>query len=439
MATVVEAYFDQHRMRVVTVDSPEMAIEVCEHEPHIDVAIMDLNFGGTMSGIPGAELLLRRYGVPVVFYSSFIEPEIVEQAAAVSPYGYVAKSAGTAVLLVTVRNAVRMSASTRRLRTIVENMPVMMNAFDTSGTIVAWNRECERVTGYSAADVVGNPAALEMLYPNAAERAERVEQMKLRSGNYRDWEWTLTCKDGSERVVAWSNISRFFPIEGWAEWGVGIDVTQWRRSEQELKRAVAANQALMSELQHRFKNNLALVVSFIQMAEMETENAAVHDALRELRGKITSMAVLYRLLYQHDDAERIHLDGYIKEVAETIIKSFTTDAGRISLRVETCALSVEVSKATPLGLILNEILTNALKYAFPNGQEGWVQIRLCTDDSKRLELTVRNNGVPFPTDFDPARSGGTGVQLMQLLAKQLGGTVQFLLEEQPAIRVRVPL
>jgi len=119
-----------------------------------------------------------------------------------------------------------------RMRQVVENMPVMMDAFDTEGHFIVWNRECERVTGYSADEIVGNPKATELLYPDPAYRERMLAAWAERGDDYRDWEWQMPCKDGSVKTVAWSNISARFPIHGWATWSIGVDVTERVRAEE---------------------------------------------------------------------------------------------------------------------------------------------------------------------------------------------------------------
>ncbi|HEY9831870.1 MAG TPA: PAS domain S-box protein [Stenomitos sp.] len=116
--------------------------------------------------------------------------------------------------------------SEEHLRLVVQNMPVMMDAFDAEKNIIVWNRECERVTGYSAEEIIGNPQALKQLYPNAAYREQMFAEQGARVQNYRNWEWTITCKDGTVKTIAWSNISAEFPIPGWVTWGIGVDVTE---------------------------------------------------------------------------------------------------------------------------------------------------------------------------------------------------------------------
>jgi hypothetical protein len=127
--------------------------------------------------------------------------------------------------------------SERRLHTVLENMPVLMDALDEAGRIIVWNRECERVTGYSAAEIVNNPRVAELLLPDPLYRERMLAELAASGDDYRDWEWEWTCKDGSVRTIAWSNIASRVPIPGWARWGVGLDITERKRAEEALRQS----------------------------------------------------------------------------------------------------------------------------------------------------------------------------------------------------------
>jgi PAS domain S-box-containing protein len=133
------------------------------------------------------------------------------------------------------------------LRSILQNMPVMLDAFDADGNIICWNKECERVTGFSADEVIGNPKILEMFYPDEAYRNRMFSEFATRGNDYRNWEWQIACKDGSTRTIAWSNLSNKFPVPGWSAWGIGIDVTGCKQLEPVLDRSSTDSQRFSNQ------------------------------------------------------------------------------------------------------------------------------------------------------------------------------------------------
>ncbi len=122
-----------------------------------------------------------------------------------------------------------------QLYTILQNMPVMVDALDLDGEFILWNRECESVTGYTAEEMIGNPKALELLYPDANYRRQIQEKFAVYGRDFRDWEMNLTCKNGEQKTIMWSNISNRFPVSGFSYWAVGVDITHLKKIEAQLK------------------------------------------------------------------------------------------------------------------------------------------------------------------------------------------------------------
>ena len=137
---------------------------------------------------------------------------------------------GVAVMMEDVtdrlRSQIALQESEQRLRSALHHLPVMLAAFDENSVVVFWNKECERVTGYSAEEIVANPNAQKILYPDDEYRERMLADQRRRSNNYRDWEWDVTCKEGKVKTIAWSNVTQQVSIPGWAEWAIGMEVTR---------------------------------------------------------------------------------------------------------------------------------------------------------------------------------------------------------------------
>jgi len=150
------------------------------------------------------------------------------------------------------------------LRTVLQNMPVMLAATNVNKIFIVWNLECERVTGFTAAEIVGNPQAYELLNPDPSRLQQVMNEWKELGSSFRDWEITTTCKDGSIKTIAWSNVSMEFPVSGWATWGIGVDVTKRKLAEaalleanQELEDRVAERSIELARINARLQQELA--------------------------------------------------------------------------------------------------------------------------------------------------------------------------------------
>ncbi len=153
----------------------------------------------------------------------------------------------------------------QKIRIILEQMPIILFAFDMQGCLCAWNREAERVTGYSAHEMIGNPNAMKLLCPDADYRRAMLDAYRQKGDDYRNWDWQLVAKDGSVKTISFSNISAQYPIEGWANWGVGVDLSLCRETEHKLRERVKELNCLykLSQLSNQPQLNID---SFLQSA-----------------------------------------------------------------------------------------------------------------------------------------------------------------------------
>lgn len=175
-----------------------------------------------------------------------------------------------------------LEAYQRRIRQTIEQMPLLLCAFDARGLICAWNSEAERVTGFSAAKMIGNPAALKTLFPSPQQRATLTRQLRDPDDDVYNWEFDLTASDGTRKTISWSSFARHAPITGWANWGIGFDVTARNRLARDLKERVKEINCLY-QLSHLQKQTQLPLGEFLQQAVKLIPPACQHPDLAVAR------------------------------------------------------------------------------------------------------------------------------------------------------------
>jgi two-component sensor histidine kinase len=213
------------------------------------------------------------------------------------------------------------------------------------------------------------------------------------------------------------------------------ELTECRRGEASLQSALAERDALLREVHHRVKNNLQVVASLLDLQVGTLLDASTRQAVREIKDRVQSMARIHEHLFQSPDAGRISMDDYLRQLATALRQA--SNAERIGLSLQVDAAPFNADRAIPCGLIVNELVSNAFKHAFPDGQAGEVAVALENRDGQYV-LTVQDTGVGLPPHLDPQFTGSLGLRLVGLLAKQLGGVLHLASEQGTAARITFP-
>ncbi len=309
------------------------------------------------------------------------------------------------------------------MRSIVENMPVMLNAFDNEGNIIAWNSECEKVTGFNAAEIIANSRATELLYPKEDYRNYLKEQLVKYGGNFRNLEWDTACKDGSKKTILWSNMSEIYPIPGWASWAVGIDISERKKAEEKLKASLAEKEVLLKEIHHRVKNNLQVINSLLSLQSRRIKDEASIAIFSECKNRINSISLVHEKLYESADLANINFGEYSRVLVQQLFNSYSPRLPDVRLKINVENIPLQVNKAIPCALILNELMMNSIKFGFPKGQSGEICVEFKKTAAGKLMLGVSDDGVGLPENLDIETSGTLGMQIINALVRQLHGAI----------------
>jgi PAS domain S-box-containing protein len=201
------------------------------------------------------------------------------------------------------------------------------------------------------------------------------------------------------------------------------ELAQRRQAEAHLTASLREKEVLLKEVHHRVKNNMQIVSSLLELQSDVIDDAALMAQFRDSQDRIRSMALIHETLYQSQDLARLDLALYIHTLSAQLVQSYNVDPQRITVRIQVEPVVLDIDQAIPCGLILNELLSNAFKYAFPQNCTGDVHVELHADTAQQATLVVRDNGIGFPDEIDFRHTESLGLQLVAMLTEQLQGTI----------------
>ncbi len=204
-----------------------------------------------------------------------------------------------------------------------------------------------------------------------------------------------------------------------------IDITKRMQAEEKIKTSLHEKEILLKEIHHRVKNNLQVISSLLNLQSGYIENQQTLEIFKDSQHRVRSMALIHEKLYQSDNLARIDFGDYIQNLATYLFHSYRSGNGGITLNIQTDDVFLGIDEAVPCGLILNELISNSLKHAFPNGNTGEIKIELTVHDDRQLTLGVGDNGVGLPPEFDIEDTDSLGLQLVDTLVDQLDGAIEL--------------
>ena len=208
--------------------------------------------------------------------------------------------------------------------------------------------------------------------------------------------------------------------------GLMIDITERKKAEEQIMASLKEKEILLREIHHRVKNNMQVITSLLRLQSDTIKDQQYADMFRESQERIRSMALIHEKLYQSKEFGNIDFDGYLRTLINDLFISYGASPDKISIKIKTNDLSLELDYAIPCGLITNELVSNSLKYAFPGDGKGEINIKLRSVAENEMELTVSDNGIGIPEEFDFRTTESLGLDLVKVLTEhQLQGRIEL--------------
>jgi PAS domain S-box-containing protein len=336
------------------------------------------------------------------------------------------------------------------IQKIADTTPVFLYVHDLKAERnVYTNREVTSLLGYTPEEIQAMGAALlpTILHPDdfaqLPQRNKRWEFVK--DGDILQSEYWMRHANGEWRYFQCQE-TVFTRNHGLPRQilGAAVDITlakhleEVRRAEERLQASLKEKEVLLKEIHHRVKNNLQLIYSLLRLQGRRVRDIQAAEILIDSQNRVKSIALIHEKLYQAEDLSKIDFAQYISNLAGTLFSSYKISSDAITLKTKVDVTALDINKAIPCGLIVNELISNSLKYAFPLNCEGQIQVELYTNSDRQMTLIVRDNGIGIPEHFDFTATESLGLQLVKDFVNQLGGNIQLDRSQGTEFRITFP-
>jgi PAS domain S-box len=328
--------------------------------------------------------------------------------------------------------------SEERFRSLFEESPASIVIINSDGIVTNINPAQQYLTGYPADELIGlHFTELPNSIKENIPEYEKIFSEMLQGKKFYNLEIQLRHRNG---MIIYTEVD-IAPIQSGKKTGnfqiIIKDITDRKLAEKALSKTLAEKEILLRELHHRVKNSFAIVTGIVGLEANRLNDPAMRDVLMDIRNRISSLADLYTILNNTHEVKDIRLDHYLDQMSHSLIDSYASEKYRITLRMELDEIHIEVNRAISIGLMVNELFTNALKYAFPESRQGIIGV-LLKQEGDIIRIEVSDNGYGLPPDFNINKPKGLGLELVRLLVNQLEGTMTIDSGTDTVFRISIP-
>lgn len=328
-----------------------------------------------------------------------------------------------------------LSESEKRFRNLVENANDAIYIIRPEGFQYV-NPAFERLSGYSSKEICKKTFNFwNIIHPDDVKMIKKREDARRAEKEVPSrYEFRILAKDGSVRIVEPATVN--IGEKGEAKvMGILRDVTNRIQAEETMKVSLREKEVLLREIHHRVKNNMQIISSLLRLQSRTVKDKEIVEKFKESQNRIRSMALIHEKLYQTEDLTRINFAQYVRSLTVHLFHTYRVNPNVIKMITEVKDVYLDINRAIPCGLVLNELVSNALKHAFPDNKKGAVRVKLFTGKQKKNKLIVSDNGIGLPPDVNFREPETLGLQLVNDLVRQVDGTIRLERTSGTAIHI----
>lgn len=309
---------------------------------------------------------------------------------------------------------------------------------DLATNTLTWSDEISRIFDiYKEHFGASYEAFLDAIHPEDRDAVNAAYMQSMETRKPYEITHRLLMRDGRIKYVR-EQCETFYNPEGKPLRSVGIvqDITDRKQAEEKIRRSLEEKEVLLREIHHRVKNNMQIVSSLLMLQSRNIEDKKYKDMFIDSQNRINSMALIHEKLYQSESIAQINFKEYISDIVSNIFESYSIKSNiKIDINVEN--IPIKIDYAVPCGLIINELVTNSLKYAFPDDRQGNIQISVKKEDNNMIRLSISDDGIGIPKDMDIRNTKSLGLHLVTALAEaQLHGKIILNREKGTEFQIR---
>jgi PAS domain S-box-containing protein len=311
-----------------------------------------------------------------------------------------------------------------RLQTLIRSIPDLVAFKDTGGRHVVVNKALEEFTGLSQSELIGKTNA-DLLPAELLESCNRSDETVLRDLKPLQYEEYYTDRAGEIRYFDTIKTPIFDGPDVAGIVTVSREITDRKKIEEQVRSSLREKEVLLKEVHHRVKNNLQIVASMLELQSGYIEDREARILFQESQKRVESMSLIHEKLYRSKDLARIDYSEYVEDLVDNLLTLNTATSELVEMKLDIEGIMLDVNSAIPCALIINELVTNALRHAFPGDGIGRIEIKMRRGSEGEISVTVGDNGVGLHKSVDFRNTKTLGMQLVISLVDQLGGTIEL--------------
>lgn len=316
--------------------------------------------------------------------------------------------------------------SEEKYRNLIEMSPDAIVTMDMEGVITSCNAFFTQATGYTKKDIVGEHFQdLGLLPIEDIPKYREMVRFAAEGKTLKRFEIRWRHRDGTPFLA---ELRASFIKENGRIAGIQIvarDITERKMAEEKIKTSLKEKEVMLKEIHHRVKNNMQIISSLLRLQSRQIKNEEIREIFNVSQNRINSMALIHESLYQSKDLANINLSDYVRRLTNRLLSLYKIGPNQIRLTLNVEDVYLDINRAIPCGLIINELVSNALLHGFPEREKGTIEVKMCKNEGERHRLVVRDSGVGISETEDPLKPKRLGLQLVTDLVRQLNGSIDF--------------